>query len=174
MILISLRLPLIYPLPYSTKYFAKVHESNRPLNLSQYQRYPNALPCPQWAIAERIRLLDSLKAEHFFIQFLPKSPPPPPGINAIFYDANLRNKIYQIPAIDQKSRIGERDSSFEVSTASPNGRHILSQIPSGDYTFQVVVPSDIDGEYGHESGIAKFAFLVRATNVTVQLPNSVF
>jgi hypothetical protein len=154
-------------LPYSTKYHAKVHESNRPLNLSQYQLYRIA-QCPHWAIAERIRLIDSLKAEHFFIQFLP-----PPNSNP-FYELNLRNKMYQIPVIDEKSRSGERDSSFVVSTASPNGRHILSQIPAGDYTFQVVVPSDIDGEYGHESGIAKFAFLVRATNVTFQLSDSVF
>ena len=92
---------------------------------------------------------------------------------SLFYDTNLRHKLF---SIETKNRSNEKssDSSFLVTTGSSTGN--LSQFPSDDhpYTFQVVVPSDIDGEYGHESGIAKFAFLVRATNVTVQLPNSVF
>ncbi len=146
------------------KYIAKVHETNRPLNLFQFER--DGIVCSQWAITDKVRLLDALKAEHFFIQFLPN---PTGRIGRLFYETNLRHKIYQIPAIEEKNRSSERDSSFVVSTSSPQGRQILSQIPSDDFPFQVVVPSDIDGEYGHESGIAKFAFFVRANIVTTQI-----
>jgi hypothetical protein len=142
-----------------TNYIAKVHETNRPFNLSQFER--NGITHSQWAITDRIRLLDALKAEHFFIQFLPK----PSGINSVFYETNLRHKIFQIHAFEEKNRSTEKDSSFVVSTSSPQGRQTLSLIPSDDYTFKVVVPSDIEGEHGHTSGIAKYAFLVSADNV---------
>lgn len=109
--------------------------------------------------------MDSLRAERHFVQFLR---PSNVSVNiSVFFDSTLRHKLF---SIDTKNRGSEKasDSSFLVTTGSPTG--ILSQFPSDDhplYPFQVVVPSDLDGEYGHDSGIAKFAFLVRANKSLV-------
>jgi hypothetical protein len=142
---------------------AKVHEPNKPFELLQFEKDGNLYH--QWPVENRIRLLDSLRAERHFVQFLR---PSNVSVNiSVFFDSTLRHKLF---SIDTKNRGSEKasDSSFLVTTGSPTG--ILSQFPSDDhplYPFQVVVPSDLDGEYGHDSGIAKFAFLVRANKSLV-------
>jgi hypothetical protein len=82
-----------------------------------------------------------------------KPPPTEHHFSQNLDTANLRNKVFSIERVS--------DSSFSVVTIGPNGTSQKSQVPSVDYEFRVVVPSDIDGEYGHEHGIAKFVFLVR-------------
>jgi hypothetical protein len=83
--------------------------------------------------------LDALKQEQHFIQFLR------PG---------LSERLFSIEPVANDART----SSFYVSTAGM----LKFPVPPGEHNFQVVVASDIDGEYGHDSGIAKFAFLVRS------------
>jgi hypothetical protein len=85
------------------------------------------------------QFLDALKQEQHFIQFLR------PG---------LCERLFSIEPVANDTGT----SSFYVSTAGM----LKFPVPPGEHTFRVVVASDIDGEYGHDSGIAKFAFLVRS------------
>jgi hypothetical protein len=97
--------------------------------------------------------LDALKQEHQFIQFV--RPPPSDPVAPAALSSNLYGRLFSIEPVANDTST----SSFYVSTA---GTLKFPVPPSGKHTFRVVVASDIDGEYGHESGIAKFAFLVRS------------
>ena len=101
-------------------------------------------------------LLASLKAEHYFIQFLRPAVPTAPALALGLYD-----RIFSVHEIIH----GTTGSSFHVVAASGTSPQKIP-VPVGKHTFQVVVPSDFDGDYGHEFGIAKFAFLVGANVAT--------
>jgi hypothetical protein len=104
----------------------------------------------------QMSLLASLKAEHYFIQFVRPAVPTPSATALGLYD-----RIFSVHEVMH----GATGSSFHVIAASGASPQKIP-VPVGKHTFQVVVPSDFDGDYGHEYGIAKFAFLVGANVAT--------
>lgn len=140
----------------STKYIAEVQGPNQPFDL---RRIDNVLvEETRWQKDRRIQFLAFLKAEHHFIQFLRPDLAPPAAALAL----GLYDKIFTIEET--------KDTSFFVTAGSAQ----KISLPKGEYKFQVVVPSDVDGEHGHDSGIAKFAFLVRLNNFTFWQFDTVF
>jgi hypothetical protein len=139
----------------STKYIAEVQGPNQHLDL---RRIDNALvEEARWPKDRRIQFLSFLKAENHFIQFLRPDHAPPAAALAL----GLYDKTFSIEET--------KDISFSVTV----GTQKIS-LPKGEYKFQVVVPSDVDGEHGNESGIAKFAFLVRSSEFTFWHFDTVF
>ena len=101
-------------------------------------------------LADRKQLLNILKAEQNFIEFS---------------DRALPIQFHKAYSIELDPTDPKRETAqFYVCTNGPKGKCIVSALPPRPYEFRVAVPSDLDGEYGHESGVAKFVFLVRSSH----------
>jgi len=125
-----------------TKYITANHRvKDEPLELESFEQ--RHVPPRKWEPQPAKQFLDALKQEQHFIQFLR------PG---------LCERLFSIEPVANDTGT----SSFYVSTAGM----LKFPVPPGEHTFRVVVASDIDGEYGHDSGIAKFAFLLDSSGAS--------